>query len=532
VLGVALWLGAPGIEVRAAPTPAASSSSAAAQKTAVAPPKKKSAEKKPARAAAQKVVQGKAPMARGARPLHTVGVQKRAAAPEAQALDPDQAQALREQNAAQREQLHARLDELRQEISAAEATRTEAADALATSEAAISDANRKLRDLAHDQSDAQGQLAGINARRLATEATIGAQQAALSRMLREQYLHGTDDPFKLLFSGDNPNRIARDFEYLGYISRAQAELLAQLHASAAAMADLSRQAAQRSQELDAINAEQTAQRSELLKEQETRRATLAAISQKLVAQRAEAGNLERDEARLSRVVDELSKLIERQARERAERAERARAAQQKAREQQARLDEEKRQAAQDAALQPAKAAHAAENDRHEAVTESHPGPAPQVQAEPQKSATSGRDEVALADFDGHFPRLKGALKLPVKGELLAHFGSARQGGGPAWKGIFIQAPEGSEVRAVGPGRVVFAEWLRGFGNLIIIDHGDQYLSIYGNNEALLKQPGDVVEAGELVATAGNSGGNPETGLYFELRYQGKPFDPLTWMGAR
>ncbi len=134
----------------------------------------------------------------------------------------------------------------------------------------------------------------------------------------------------------------------------------------------------------------------------------------------------------------------------------------------------------------------------------------------------------LGDFEGHFARMKGSLKLPAKGELLSRFGATRSGGGPAWKGLFIQTPNGAEVHAVAPGRVVFAEWLRGFGNLLIIDHGDQYLSVYGNNEALLKQPGDVVQTGDLVATAGNSGGNPETGLYFELRYQGKPFDPIGW----
>ena len=78
------------------------------------------------------------------------------------------------------------------------------------------------------------------------------------------------------------------------------------------------------------------------------------------------------------------------------------------------------------------------------------------------------------------------------------------------------------------GRVVFAEWLRGFGNLLIVDHGDQYLSIYGNNESLFKQPGDAVAAGDTIAAVGNSGGNPETGLYFELRFRGRPFDPLSW----
>jgi murein hydrolase activator len=128
-----------------------------------------------------------------------------------------------------------------------------------------------------------------------------------------------------------------------------------------------------------------------------------------------------------------------------------------------------------------------------------------------------------------FGGLKGRLKLPVLGELANRYGSPRADGGVSWKGLFIAAPEGQEVRAVAAGRVVFADWLRGFGNLMILDHGQGYMSLYGNNEALLRRVGDMVKMGDPVAAVGATGGNPETGLYFELRYQGKPFDPLTWV---
>jgi septal ring factor EnvC (AmiA/AmiB activator) len=98
--------------------------------------------------------------------------------------------------------------------------------------------------------------------------------------------------------------------------------------------------------------------------------------------------------------------------------------------------------------------------------------------------------------------------------------------------LFIRAEEGAEVKAVAGGRVVFAEWLRGFGNLIIVDHGNQYMTIYGNNQAVLKRAGDVVKAGETIANAGNSGGNEQSGLYFEMRHQGRAFDPLGWVTIR
>jgi septal ring factor EnvC (AmiA/AmiB activator) len=85
---------------------------------------------------------------------------------------------------------------------------------------------------------------------------------------------------------------------------------------------------------------------------------------------------------------------------------------------------------------------------------------------------------------------------------------------------------------VAGGQVVFSEWLRGFGNLIIIDHGSQYMTIYGNNQSVLKQAGDVVKMGDVIASAGNSGGNEQSGLYFEMRHRGRAFDPLGWISTR
>ena len=130
---------------------------------------------------------------------------------------------------------------------------------------------------------------------------------------------------------------------------------------------------------------------------------------------------------------------------------------------------------------------------------------------------------------GPFRELKGKLRLPVIGELMNRFGSPRQDSGLSWKGLFISAKTGREVKAVAEGRVVYADWLRGFGNLLILDHGDGYMSLYGNNESLLKQVGEQTKAGDTIAAAGNSGGNPDSGLYFELRFQGKPFDPIPWV---
>lgn len=127
-----------------------------------------------------------------------------------------------------------------------------------------------------------------------------------------------------------------------------------------------------------------------------------------------------------------------------------------------------------------------------------------------------------------FAQLRGQLQLPAEGTIAARFGAPRQVGQLKWQGILIDAPDGADVNAVAAGRVLFADWLRGFGLLLIIDHGDGYMSLYGYNQGLHKNAGDTVKAGELIATVGNGGGHNQAGLYFEIRHQGTPVDPLLW----
>ncbi len=123
---------------------------------------------------------------------------------------------------------------------------------------------------------------------------------------------------------------------------------------------------------------------------------------------------------------------------------------------------------------------------------------------------------------------RGRLDWPLRGRLAQRFG-ARDESGRASSGILIAAADGSPVHAIWHGRIAFADWLRGYGLLLIVDHGDGYLSLYGGNEALLKEVGDWVDAGQTIALSGTSGGERVAGLYFELRAAGKPLDPRTWL---
>ena len=139
-----------------------------------------------------------------------------------------------------------------------------------------------------------------------------------------------------------------------------------------------------------------------------------------------------------------------------------------------------------------------------------------------KAATARRDQ-------GQVFRATGGLVWPVDGRLTRRFGQARAGGRMRWQGIYLQAPLGTEVYAISGGSVVFADWLRGFGMLLIVDHGGGRLSLYGHADALFKRVGDRVEPGETIASVGQSGGRAEAGLYLEVRQNGKAIDPLGWL---
>jgi septal ring factor EnvC (AmiA/AmiB activator) len=130
------------------------------------------------------------------------------------------------------------------------------------------------------------------------------------------------------------------------------------------------------------------------------------------------------------------------------------------------------------------------------------------------------------------PSLKGKLRWPVAGQISTHYGERHFSGKLHARGVHIAARAGADVHAIARGRVVFADWLRGFGLLMIIDHGDNYMSLYGQNRSLYREVGDWVERDEVVAAAGNSGGQQKAGLYLELRKDGRPFNPGDWLQGK
>lgn len=136
------------------------------------------------------------------------------------------------------------------------------------------------------------------------------------------------------------------------------------------------------------------------------------------------------------------------------------------------------------------------------------------------------------DGNGAFARLRGKLPWPTTGRVAIEFGKARGVGNLNWQGVVLRADEGAPVRAIWRGRIAFSGWLNGYGQVMVIEHGDGYMSVYGYNQSLAKEVGDWTESGEIIATVGDSGGQKNAGLYFEIRHNGKPDNPAQWCSRR
>jgi len=362
--------------------------------------------------------------------------------------------------------LRAKIEALRATVEGRESDRREARDALRSSEVAISEANRALREVEAQAGDARAAIAGLATRRERQAQALASGRAALGRLLAARAVAGISgtapDAVRLALSGENLADAARKLYYLGYISRAAAQMIDAYRDGLAQATRLNAEYEAKERELAAIEERGRGDRARLLKERRENRRLLESIAGEIRSAKKRIRVLVADESRLARLVEEIGKLLS--------------------------------------------ARPGAGYARVTAVPEVRAGADP-----------------------GPFSTLKGSLRLPVRGLLAGRFGAPAPEGNISAKGVFIRATEGEQVRAIAAGRVVYADWMRGFGNLLIVDHGEAFMSIYANNESLLRQTGDTVSLGEPLATVGHSGGNAQTGLYFELRHLGRPFDPLQWV---
>ena len=343
----------------------------------------------------------------------------------------------------------------------------------------VGQSNRSLRDTEQRLAREQSSLAQLQQRRETLQGTLGAKREELNRLLRAAYTQGADAPLKVMLAQDKVADANRLLAYHGYLQRDRARRIAQLRTELSELDAVERDIVTRRSELDSSRKQQRAQLGQLQSDRESRAALVSQINQKYQDRSSRERALGRDAKGLEGLLKKL-----RQAAARAE------------------------------ARRKAAAAREAREARAAAQTGSKPG-----------SAASTRKPVVVASAP---PLQVGGLGWPVSGALLAGYGGTMPDGRGS-EGLLIGASAGATVKAVGDGQVVYAEWMTGYGLLLIVDHGNGYMSLYAHNDALLRNVGDRVKRGDPVATVGSSGGNGRPALYFELRRNGQPVNPGTWL---
>ncbi|GAA5083270.1 murein hydrolase activator EnvC family protein [Lysobacter panacisoli] len=350
-----------------------------------------------------------------------------------------------------------------------ETQRGSASQKLREADEKVGKSNRQLRDIETRLAREQASLADLQQQRAALHERMGAQRQELAQLLRAAYLQGQDAPLKLLLAQDRVADGSRMLAYYGYLQRDRTQRIAELDSQLRELDDVERQIVQRRAELDQTREQQRTQLGRLQKDRKERATLVAQLDQRYKDRSTRERELGRDAKGLEQLLKKLRVAA-------------------------ARAEAQRKAAAERAA-------------RNQAAGEKPPTRKPTV--------------VASA------PQV-GGLGWPVSGALLAGFGATMPDGRSS-DGLLIGAGAGTPVKAVADGQVVYAEWMTGYGLLLIVDHGNGYMSLYAHNDALLKDVGDTVKRGDAVSTVGSSGGHGRPALYFELRRNGTPVNPGTWL---
>ena len=329
-------------------------------------------------------------------------------------------------------------------------------------------------------------LAELQQRRDTLQAQRQRQRAQLGALVRAAYQQGGDAPLKVLLSQDRVADANRLLAYHRYVQRDQARRIDALSTDLAALEQVEQEIVARRAQLEAARAQQRDAVMQLEKDRKTRASLVADLDERYQDRAAKEKALGQDARSLERLLANL----------------RAAAA---------RAEAERRAAARRAAAEAA----AAKKRENAAGT-----------------GRSTRDSAPARPVVASAPPLKvGGLGWPVSGSLLARYGG-RMPDGRTSTGVLIGAAAGTPVTAVADGTVVFSEWMTGYGLILILDHGNGYMSLYAHNDSLLKDSGDRVKRGDAVARVGTSGGQGQAALYFELRRNGQPVDPSSWLQRR
>ena len=395
--------------------------------------------------------------------------------------------AVADERAAARQQIEAArqdIAELQKLLKQIEQEKSGVQKQLQTTESEMGQLEKQVDSLQQEIDRSEAELERLNEEKTTLEGARLEQQRLIGLQARAAYQNGRQEYLKLLLNQQNPEKFSRTLTYYDYLNKARLEQLDSFNETlrqlANVEADIEAQQNLLAEKKDGL----LERRNQLAEVRKERQQTLAKLNSDLSTRERKLQARRQEQAQFERVLKTIEETLARQARE----AEEAR--------QRELLAERQRQ----------------------------------QQRQAGSAAPSGpMVSSAGSSFGGPFAQAKGKLPWPVDGRLVARYGTPRGGDARTkWDGVLIGASAGTQVRAVHGGRVVFADWLRGAGLLVILDHGNGYLSLYGHNQSLLRDAGEIVKAGDPIATVGTSGGQETAALYFAIRQQGRPSDPTQW----
>jgi septal ring factor EnvC (AmiA/AmiB activator) len=395
--------------------------------------------------------------------------------------------AVADERAAARQQIEAArqdIAELQKLLKQIEQEKSGVQKQLQTTESEMGQLEKQVDSLQQEIDRSEAELERLNEEKTTLEGARLEQQRLIGLQARAAYQNGRQEYLKLLLNQQNPEKFSRTLTYYDYLNKARLEQLDSFNETlrhlANVEADIEAQQNLLAEKKDGL----LERRNQLAEVRKERQQTLAKLNSDLSTRERKLQARRQEQAQFERVLKTIEETLARQARE----AEKAR--------QRELLAERQRQ----------------------------------QQRQAGSAAPSGpMVSSAGSSFGGPFAQAKGKLPWPVDGRLVARYGTPRGGDARTkWDGVLIGASAGTQVRAVHGGRVVFADWLRGAGLLVILDHGNGYLSLYGHNQSLLRDAGEIVKAGDPIATVGTSGGQETAALYFAIRQQGRPSDPAQW----
>jgi len=356
-----------------------------------------------------------------------------------------------DQTSEQIKALRAEISVIQARLASQESERDTLQDALREAEVKIGELDRELGALNQERRALKQELTALDAEGEQLRDARRQRANTIDVSIQELWVLQQGGGFRVWLGDQNPEDVARNLAYFQTLIEAQQQTIAEYELGLEAVEQNRSRIAQAQTALREQATAAAATKATLTDQRATRQSTLTLISQRVQDDQQRLSALERDQARLNALLDELEALA--------------------------------------AASSPV--------------------------------VTPPEAQLPFADTQG-------ALSMPMAGKLTNRYG-ARRNADIRWRGWLTTADEGEPVRAVHGGDIIYADWLRGQGLLIVIDHGEGWLSLYAQNHSLLRGVGDRVSAGDIIAKAGASGGSETSGLYFEIRHRGEPVDPSEWI---